>query len=316
MNSVQPDISIVVPVYNEEDVLIKFSEHLIHNLITLNISWEILFIDDGSTDETFSMIETLAVSDDRIFGLQFSRNFGKEAAMMAGLEHANGRAVLIMDGDGQHPPEIIRSLVEPWHQGKADIVRAVKQTRGSENIFSKTNAWVFNSIMEWATGMDMTGASDFQLLDRRVVQNILQMKEKNRFFRGLSSWTGFRAEKIPFHVDERIGGKSKWNNLRLLKLAVTGITSFSAKPLNLAVDMGILGIAVSIILVIQALWSWLTGIAISGWTSLTIVILFFGSANLITVGLVGIYLAKIYEEVKARPLYLIQKKTRISDIPG
>jgi glycosyltransferase involved in cell wall biosynthesis len=315
MNPVQPDLSIVVPVYNEGFVIHEFFKKLISNLISLDLTWEILFIDDGSKDNTFSLIETLALSDDRIFGLKFSRNFGKEAAMMAGLEHANGRAVLIMDGDGQHPPEIIKSLVEPWCQGRADIVRAIKLTRGSESIFAKTTAWIFNSVMEWATGMNMAGASDFQLLDRQVVQSILQMKEKNRFFRGLSAWTGFRTKTIPFHVEDRICGNSKWNTLQLLKLAVTGITSFSARPLNFAVGMGLFGIAISIILVFQALWSWIAGIAVSGWTSLTIVILFFGSANLIAVGLIGIYLAKIYEEVKARPLYFIQKTTGVSQGP-
>lgn len=312
MNPLQPDLSIVIPVFNEEYVINDFAENLISNLIPLNFIWEILFIDDGSQDNTFSIIKTLADSDSRIFGLKFSRNFGKEAAMMAGLEQSTGRAVLIMDGDGQHPPEIIKSLVEPWLQGNADIVRAVKETRGSESIFSKTTAWIFNSTMEWATGMSMTGASDFQLLDRKVVQSILQMKEKHRFFRGLSAWTGYRTATIPFHVADRISGNSKWNTVQLLKLAVTGITSFSAKPLNLAAGIGLFGIIISIILVLQALYSWFAGDAVSGWTSLTIVILFFGSANLIAVGLVGIYLARIYDEVKARPLYFTQETTALT----
>jgi len=313
----RPDLSVIVPVYNEENVIKSFTDHLLNVLnsinMTCNMSWEIVFVDDGSLDNTFEIIKTLAVSSEKISGVRFSRNFGKEAAMLAGLEHAEGRAVLMIDGDGQHPPEYIKQLVVPWQAGKADIVMAVKSERKSDSVWSRANAHLFNWFMEWATGMNMTGASDFQLLDRRVVQSILQMKERNRFFRGLSNWAGFRVVRVPFNVDDRMGGESKWSTLQLIRLAVTGITSFSARPLNLVMGLGACGLGVGFILLIQALWSWFIGIDVPGWTSLTIVILFFGSANLVAVGLVGIYLAKIFEEVKARPIYLVQETTRTLD---
>lgn len=303
------DLSIVIPVFNEEDVLSPFLKRLLKVVGNLSETCELILVDDGSRDRTYEKICQWAEADNRILGLNFSRNFGKEAAMLAGMEHAIGKAVVIMDGDGQHPPELLPEMVARWSSGEADIVAAFKRRRENDPWFARITAHVFNRLMKSMTGLDLTGASDYRLMDRKVVNSLLRMKERVRFFRGLTSWTGYREVRIPFDVSERMGGKSGWTSRQLVQLAITAITSFTAKPLIWVLGMGAFGIFISFLLGIQALVSRFSGVAISGWTSLTIVILFFGSANLIAIGLVGIYLARVFDEVKARPVYLIQSTT-------
>jgi len=303
------DLSIVIPVFNEEDVLSSFLKHLLKIIGNIPEICELILVDDGSQDKTYEKICQWAETDKRILGLSFSRNFGKEAAMLAGLEHAIGKAVVIMDGDGQHPPELLPEMVKPWSSGEADIVSGFKRGREKDTWFARIMAQVFNGLMRSMTGLDLTGASDYRLMDRKVVNSLLRMKERVRFFRGLTSWTGYREVRIPFDVSERMGGESGWTSRQLVQLAITAITSFTAKPLIWVFGMGAFGILISFLLGIQALVSQFSGVAVSGWTSLTIVILFFGSANLIATGLVGIYLARVFDEVKARPVYLIQSTT-------
>ncbi len=302
-------LSIIVPVYNEQEVLPEFTEKLFQALRKSNILFEIIFVDDGSRDNSFEMINNLSQSDERIQGLRFSRNFGKESAMLAGLEHARGDCAIIMDGDGQHPPELIPDMISAWKIQKADVVRAVKKDRACDGLISRLRAGLFNSVMNRATGLDMTDASDFQLLDRKVINVILSMREKKRFFRAMSIWTGFKSVKIPFSVSPRLAGQSKWNSWQLARLAFDGLTSYTSKPLSFVMVIGLSGVLFSIILGAQAVWSWLQGVAVSGWTSMTILILFFGSANLLSIGMVGMYLARVFEEVKARPHYIVSEKT-------
>lgn len=303
------DLSIVIPVFNEEDVLSPFIKHLLKTVENISETCEFILVDDGSQDKTYDRIYQWAEADKRIMGLKFSRNFGKEAAMLAGLEHAVGKAVVIMDGDGQHPPELLPGMIAPWRSGEADIVCAFKRGREKDTWLARIMAHIFNALMKSITGLDLTGASDYRLMDRKVVKDLLRMKERVRFFRGLTSWTGYREVRIPFDVSERMGGESGWTTRQLVQLAITAITSFTAKPLIWVFGMGAFGILISFVLGIQALASHFSGAAVSGWTSLTIVILFFGSANLIGTGLVGIYLASVFDEVKARPVYLIQSTT-------
>ena len=300
------DLSIVIPVFNEEDVLSRFLERLLKVVGNISETCELILVDDGSRDKTYEKICQWAEADSRILGLSFSRNFGKEAAMLAGLEHALGKSVVIMDGDGQHPPELLPEMVARWSSGDADIVAAFKRRREKDPWFARIAAHIFNRLMKSMTGLDLTGASDYRLMDRKVVNSLLRMKERVRFFRGLTSWLGYREVRIPFEVSERMGGESRWTSRQLVQLAVAAITSFTARPLIWVLGMGVFGISISFLLGIQALVSRFSGVAVSGWTSLTIVILFFGSANLIAVGLVGIYLARVFDEVKARPVYLIQ----------
>ena len=308
MSQQQPDLSLVIPVFNEASAIAPFFQNLQTMLTGLAETVEIIFVDDGSSDRTFEIIEDLARRDPRVSGLQFSRNFGKEAALLAGLEQAQGRAVLTLDGDGQHPVCVIPQLVGQWKTTGAKVVKAVKSGRDVDGFWGKMNARIFNFVMTASTGMDMTNASDFMLMDRDVVDAIRGMRERNRLYRGLASWVGFHSVQVPFDVSERLAGKTKWNNWRLFMLAVNAITAFTSRPLNWIFGLGVIGVLISFILTLQALWSRIDGVAVSGWTSLTIVILFFGSANLMAVGMVGIYLARVFDEVKARPLYFIQKK--------
>ena len=243
-------------------------------------------------------------------GLRFTRNFGKEAAMLAGLRCATGQAVVVMDADGQHPPALLPKLLEPWRAGRARLVAAQKAARDTDSFAARLNARVFNGMMRGLTGLDMTAASDYRLLDRRVVDALLAFPEKVRFFRGMTAWTGFPVEYVSFDVAPRIAGTSHWSSAQLVKLAVTAIFAYTAKPLGMILRLGLIGMAAAVLLLIQALYSWATGIAVSGWTSLTVVVLFFGSANLFAMGVLGIYLAQLFDEIKARPEYLVGDELR------
>jgi glycosyltransferase involved in cell wall biosynthesis len=312
MDTEKTVLSIIVPLFNEEKVLPLFVERLRSVLNDIDESYEVLLVDDGSRDRTYEVICQIAGEDSRIRGLMLSRNFGKEAALLAGLEHATGHAVVIIDGDGQHPPELLPKMVEAWKSGHADIVSCVKEERQTDSLVKRVNAAVFNWLMKSLSGMDFSGASDYRLLDRRVADAVVNMKERVRFFRGMTTWVGFREVRIPFSVSERMAGDSAWPNRQLVKLALSALTSFTAKPLFGLVVTGIIGILISFVLGVQALISWLMGIAVSGWTSLTLVILFFGSANLMAVGIVGVYVSRVFDEVKKRPVYLLRQTCGLS----
>ncbi len=313
MDTEKTVLSIIVPLFNEEKVLPLFVERLRTVLNGMDESYELLLVDDGSHDNTYEEICRISEDDSRIRGLGLSRNFGKEAALLAGLDHAVGQAVVTLDGDGQHPPELLPRMVGVWKSGKADIVSCVKEERQADPLLKRANAAVFNGLMKSLSGLDFSGASDYRLLDRRVADAVIDMKERVRFYRGMTAWVGFREVKIPFSVSERMAGESAWPNRQLVKLALNALTSFTAKPLFGLVGTGIIGILLSIALGVQALLSWLMGIAVSGWTSLTMVILFFGSANLMAVGIVGVYVSRVFDEVKERPVYLLRHKC---GIPG
>ncbi len=297
------EISIVVPAFNEAEGICAFLKQLDSALS--GIDSEIIVVDDGSRDGTWQAIKSQKENYANLSAMRFTRNFGKEAAILAGLRHAKGRAVVVMDSDGQHPPSLIPQMLEIWREGRAHIVAAQKTSRDSDSLAAKANARIFNSLMKLTTGLDLSGASDFRLLDRRVVDALLEFPEKVRFFRGMTVWTGFSTVNVGFEVPPRIAGSSHWSTSQLAKLAVIAITSFSSRPLGLIFRLGLLGIAASFLLFLQAIYSWATGIAISGWTSLTVVILLFGSANLLGIGVLGAYLSQIFEEIKRRPEYLV-----------
>lgn len=306
-------LSIVVPLYNEGDVVDGFADELSRRLNALPVEWEILWVNDGSSDDTFDKVRALCLKDKRHKGLSFSRNFGKEAAMYAGLGHARGDAVIVMDGDGQHPVALVPEMVDLWLKDAADVISARKNNRNVDSLGAKITASVFNKFLKMLSGLDMEGASDYRLMKRQVVDAILMVPERIRFFRGLSSWVGFRHVSIPFDVAPRMRGASKWGFRSLTKLSVDAITGFSTKPLIWVFASGLLGVSVSLFLFIQAIWSWAFDIAVSGWTSLTVLILFFGSANLLAVGTVGLYLARVFEEVKQRPHYIVAEEIRHED---
>ena len=302
-----PELSILIPAFNEAEGITLFFKQLYDVLESCCADFEIWVIDDGSRDSTWEKVCVAQKVFPSLFGLKFTRNFGKEAAILAGLRNVRGKAVIVMDADGQHPPSLLPNMLEAWRKGNAQIVAAQKSSRDTDKWTARLNAHLFNKLMKTLTGLDLAGASDFRLLDRRVIDTLLAFPEKVRFFRGMTVWTGFNTTTLGFDVAPRIAGESQWSTAQLTRLAIIAITSFSAKPLGMIFRLGLFGIAASILIFLQAIYSWMSGIAISGWTSLTVVILLFGSANLLGIGVLGAYLAQIFDEIKSRPEYLISE---------
>lgn len=301
-------LSVVLPAYNEEKMIKKAAGTIGNILKNEEIDYEIVFVDDGSKDGTWREIESAGKEDEHVNGVRFSRNFGKESAMMAGLENADGDCVVVMDCDLQHPPETIVEMYRLWQQGY-EVVEGVKRTRGRESIFHKMSAGLFYRMISKAVKIDMSHASDFKLLDRRAVEALLEMPERNAFFRALSSWIGFRSISVEFDVRNREIGESKWSTKSLIRYAISNIVSFSSAPMTVVTITGILGLLFAVILGIQTLVNYFSGHAVEGFTTVILIILIMGSLILMGLGIIGYYIAKIYEEVKCRPRYIISKKT-------
>lgn len=301
-------LSVVLPAYNEEKMIKKAVETIGGILKKEKIDYEIVFVDDGSKDATWMEIENAGKEDEHVNGVHFSRNFGKESAMMAGLENAGGDCVVVMDCDLQHPPETIVEMYRLWQQGY-EVVEGVKRTRGKESMFHKMSAGLFYKMISKAVKIDMSRASDFKLMDRRAVEALLEMPERNAFFRALSSWIGFKTVSVEFDVHEREVGESKWSTRSLIRYAISNIVSFSSAPMMLVGFTGILGFLFAVILGIQTLVNYFSGNAVEGFTTVILLILIMGSFILMGLGVIGYYIAKIYEEVKCRPRYIISKKT-------
>lgn len=300
-------LSVVLPAYNEEKMIKKAAETIGGILKKEKIDYEIVFVDDGSKDATWMEIENAGKEDEHVNGVHFSRNFGKESAMMAGLENAGGDCVVVMDCDLQHPPETIVEMYRLWQQGY-EVVEGVKRTRGKESVFHKMSAGLFYKMISKAVKIDMSRASDFKLMDRRAVEALLEMPERNAFFRALSSWIGFKTVSVEFDVHEREVGESKWSTKSLIRYAISNIVSFSSAPMMLVGFTGILGFLFAVILGIQTLVNYFSGNAVEGFTTVILLILIMGSFILMGLGIIGYYIAKIYEEVKCRPRYIISRK--------
>ncbi len=300
-------LSVVLPAYNEEKMIKKAAQTIGGILQKEEIEYEIVFVDDGSKDATWMEIENVGKEDEHVNGVHFSRNFGKESAMMAGLENAGGDCVVVMDCDLQHPPETIVEMYRLWQQGY-EVVEGVKRTRGKESVFHKMSAGLFYKMISKAVKIDMSRASDFKLMDRRAVEALLEMPERNAFFRALSSWIGFRSTTVEFDVREREVGESKWSTKSLIRYAISNIVSFSSAPMMLVGFTGILGFLFAVILGIQTLVNYFSGNAVEGFTTVILLILIMGSFILMGLGIIGYYIAKIYEEVKCRPRYIISRK--------
>ena len=299
-------LSIIIPAYNEEAV-IETTEKTIADLMEEEkIDYELVFVDDGSRDQTWSILEKLHKANPRITAVHFSRNFGKESAIFAGLASARGDCCIVMDCDLQHPPETAVQMYRLWEDGY-EVVEAVKHSRGKENVVHASFAKLFYSIMSRAVHIDMSRASDFKLLDRKAVNALLEMPERNAFFRALSSWVGFKSTTVEFDVREREAGTSKWSVRSLIRYAITNITAFTAVPLQMILFVGIFVFLFAIVLGLQTLVRFFSGQAASGFTTVILLILFIGSILMISLGIIGYYLAKIYEEVKARPRYIISR---------
>ena len=301
-------LSIVLPSYNEEQNIANTAKVLSEFLEREQIDYELVFISDGSKDRTYEEIVKAREKNPRIKGAAFSRNFGKEAGIFAGLELTTGDAVIVMDCDLQHPPAVIPQMWKLWQEG-AQVVEGVKSSRGKESLAHKLSAGLFYKIMSKLIGMDMNASSDFKLLDRQVVDVLLSLPERNTFFRALSFWVGFRTEVVYYEVQERQFGESKWSLFSLMKYAVTNATSFSTMPLQLVTVMGFLSIMFSMVLGIQTFVKYLSGTAVEGFTTVILLLLIIGGCLMISLGIIGHYIARIYEEVKGRPKYIISDVT-------
>ncbi len=301
-------LSVVLPAYNEEQNIANTVKVLSGVLEENGIPYELVFISDGSVDGTYEEIEREAASNSHVKGAQFSRNFGKEAAIFAGLELACGDAVVVMDCDLQHPPSVIPRMWKLWQDG-VEVVEGIKSSRGKESLWHRISAGLFYKLMSKLIKMDMNASSDFKLLDRKVVNVLLELPERNTFFRALTFWAGFRTESVEYEVQERQFGESKWSFFSLMKYAVSNATSFSTLPLQLITVMGMVMILFSVILAIQTMVKYLTGTAVEGFTTVILLILIVGGFLMLSLGIIGHYLARIYEEVKGRPKYIIGKVT-------
>ena len=302
-----PQLTIVVPAYNEADVLNTFHRRLTEVIDQLPLECGVLYVDDGSRDDTWSIIESLRAADSRVGALRLSRNFGKEAALTAGLDAAGGDAVVVIDADLQDPPELIPALVEQWQAGY-DVVYATRTAREGESRFKRFTAAAFYRSMEKLSDTTIPrDTGDFRLLSRRALDALGQLRERQRFMKGLFSWIGFRQTAVHYLREPRQGGTTKWNYWRLAQLAIEGITSFSTAPLRLATWVGLTSAAVAFF---YGMWvlarTLIYGDAVRGYPTLILVVLFLGGVQLLALGVIGEYLGRNYAESKQRPLYFVE----------
>lgn len=299
-------LSVVIPAYHEEEMAPRAADVITALLTQAGIPHELIFVDDGSRDGTWARIQEKAGALSQVRGIRFSRNFGKEAAIFAGLAQARGACCAVIDCDLQHPPEKLIDMYRLWQQGY-QVVEGVKASRGSESPLHTLWVKCFYRALSGSTGIDMSRASDFKLLDRRAVDVLLAMREKNAFFRALSSWIGFSTAQVEFQVQDREAGRSKWSFRSLFRYALTNLAAFSTAPLQIVTFLGVLVFLVSVVLGVHSLWQKLTGQALEGFTTVILLILLIGSLLMICLGIIGYYIAKIYEEVKDRPRYILSE---------
>jgi glycosyltransferase involved in cell wall biosynthesis len=301
-------ISVVIPARNERAGLSVTLDEVYRALAGCGLQPEVVVVDDGSTDGTFERLRELTDHYPNLRALRLSRNYGKEAALLAGLQAARGDVVVTMDADLQHPPSVIPEMLARWREG-ARVVHGIKRQASGTRRRDRLASSGFNRVMRWLTGIDMHHASDFTLLDRSVVDVIVgQLPERQRFYRALTRWVGFRQESVRFDVPPRADGTSRWSFLRLLDLALTGIVSFTSLPLRLVTVLGLVTLVFAALVAAETLWSWAHGTAVSGYSTIIITLLFIGSSIMISLGILGEYVARIYHEVKARPGFLVEER--------
>ena len=310
-----PELSAVVPVYNEEGSLCELHRRVTNVLESMMVSYELILVDDGSRDRTSELISELAHSDSRVRGVHFSRNFGHQAALAAGLQHAQGQAVVVLDGDLQDPPELIPDLVKRWREG-FQVVCAQRRQRSGEGWVKRGAAYLFYRCLRRITRFEIQAdTGDFCLMDQAVVRLLNQMPERNRYVRGLRAWVGFRQTTVLFDRPPRFAGEPKYNFAGSLGLAVNGILALSKFPLRVATYFGLLVSLASFLLGIWYIIQRMTGNTslIRGWASTVVIVLFLGGVQLLTIGIIGEYLSRIYDEVKQRPLFVIRDKVGFPD---
>ena len=299
-------LSIILPSYNEEKMIPIAAKRLGEILSPEGIDYELVFVDDGSRDSTWQQIQDVAKADSHVVGVHFSRNFGKEAAMFAGLEEAKGDCCVVIDCDLQHPPEKIVEMYRLWEEGY-EVIEGIKEDRGEESGLHRFAANSFYGIISKLTGIDMGSSSDFKLLDRKVVDTLNQLPERNVFFRALSFWVGFKKTEVSYRVQERMEGESKWSTRSLIKYAITNITSFSSAPLHIVTLLGFIMLGVALVFSLISLVQKIMGVALGGFTTVIVLLLFIGSVLMISLGIMGYYIARIYDEIKGRPKYIVSR---------
>jgi glycosyltransferase involved in cell wall biosynthesis len=315
----RPVISVVVPMYNESEIIGTMHRRLAAAMATLDAPWEVIYVNDGSRDTTLREVETLQRADRHVALVNLSRNFGKEIATTAGLDHAHGDAVIVIDADLQDPPEVIPLLVEAWHEGY-DMVYAQRRRRAGETWLKKCTAAGFYRIMRYLGEVPLPpNVGDFRLMSRRVVDAVQQLREHHRFMKGLFAWVGFPSTAVSYDREPRGAGSTKWSFWQLWNFAIEGITSFSVGPLKLATYLGLAVALFAVVFGAQLILRTLIyGNPVPGYPSLMAVILFLGGTQLITLGIIGEYLGRIFNETKRRPLYLVERFTpsRAVNVPA
>jgi len=301
-------LSVIIPAYNEEKCIRRVHSAIHSLLVENNIEGEFIFVDDGSSDQTYNIINELSLEEENIVGLHFSRNFGKESAISAGLAAVNGDCAVVIDCDLQHPPEKIIEMYRLWEQGY-EIVEGIKKERGQEKKMHSIGAKFFYSVISRMAGFDMSNSSDFKLLDRKVIDVLNKMPERG-FFRAISYWVGYNKTSVEYDVAERVDGESKWSAAGLVKYALSNISSYSTAPMQTVTLLGFVMLMISVIFGIWALIDKIVGRALEGMTTVIIITIFIGSIIMISLGIIGYYIARIYEEIKGRPKYIISSTTK------
>jgi len=311
-------LSIIVPCFNEEEVIIETYKRIKSVLINLEFKSEIIFINDGSTDRTEGLLSEISKGDIQIKVISFSRNFGHQKAVTAGLNNCSSDMAVIIDADLQDPPELIPEMIKTMENSNAQVVYCVRKSRKGEGFFKKISAKVFYRLLNFLSEVKLpVDTGDFRLIDKSIIHEFNQMHEKGKYIRGLVSWIGFKQVPFYYEREARFAGETKYPFSKMIKLATTSLLYFSTKPLKLATAFGFISVAISLIL---AVWSVLGKImgythANSGWTSLFVLIIFFGGIQLLTIGIVGSYIGNLFDEIKNRPEYIIDKKVNFETNP-
>lgn len=303
-----PALSVVIPVYHEGDLIEKALPAIDTHLQQTGISYEMIVVDDGSSDDTWDKLRGLQAQLPHMQARRFSRNFGKESGILAGMQAARGRAVIVMDGDLQHPPELIPQMVQIWQTTDADVVETVRQRQKDESIIRKLGARLFYAALYLLTDYDLSRMSDYKLLDRRVVDAWLELGEYNRFYRGLVAWLGFKHIEITFTVPQRPGGRSSWSVKRLVNFALQAIVSFSSRPLQLITLAGLGFCVFAVLMALRVIQQVLAGTAISGFATVILLQLIVGGIMMLGMGVLGLYIAAMYTEIKRRPHFIIREE--------
>lgn len=306
--------SVVIPLYNEEEVVLECIRRVSGVLEDIDGDYEVIFVNDGSHDRTMELVQKECEKNRKLKVLSFSRNFGHQIAITAGMDHAQGDAVIVMDADLQDPPEVIKDLIAKYKEGY-DVVYAVRSKRKGETFFKKFTSKVFYRFLRYMCSIDIpVDTGDFRLISRKVCNVMKSLTERNRYVRGLVSWVGFKQAAVEYVREERFAGETKYPLRKMLKLSMDGITSFSTKPLTMSKNLGFLTAAAGFIyMIVVVLQKFVFGRTVQGWASLAVLILLLGGIQLIMLGFIGEYIARIFDESKNRPLYIIEEKINIEE---